>query len=221
MYARLEYSRNDFGEAFNQRFETTRIKASKLQPSFELCSKLANKSPHFLTSIVFPEMMRYSEIKDGIESESLKVLYVQLGQQYADFSIGPFQMKPSFAEYIEEKVSLLLDSTVRKELNLAYNSDSPEGIRQERVNRLMDQEWQQVYLTAFVLLCDQFYKEKIFQSELEKMQWYAAVYNGGFDKSREWIRKKIEQAEVFLKSEQTISQFNYGAIATLYIKAAR
>lgn len=53
-----------------------------------------------LQAIVFPEIMRYNGLKDGIETESLRTLYVQFGEDYADFSIGLFQMKPCFAQQL-------------------------------------------------------------------------------------------------------------------------
>jgi hypothetical protein len=53
-------------------------------------------------SIIFPELVRYSALKDKMEITLLKTLYVNLGEDYANFSIGQFQMKPSFAEMIRE-----------------------------------------------------------------------------------------------------------------------
>jgi len=51
-------------------------------------------------AIVFPELVRYSALRDKMEITLLKTLYVNLGEDYANFSIGQFQMKPSFAEMI-------------------------------------------------------------------------------------------------------------------------
>src|SRR5674476_1475160 len=54
-------------------------------------------------AIVFPELVRYSALRDKMEITLLKTLYVNLGEDYANFSIGQFQMKPSFAEMIREQ----------------------------------------------------------------------------------------------------------------------
>ena len=48
-------------------------------------------------AVIFPELVRYSALRDKIEITLLKALYINLGEEYANFSIGPFQMKPSFA----------------------------------------------------------------------------------------------------------------------------
>ena len=58
-------------------------------------------------AVVFPELIRYSALRDKMEITLLKALYINLGEDYADFSIGKFQMKPSFAESIHWKVPLL------------------------------------------------------------------------------------------------------------------
>ena len=51
-------------------------------------------------SIVFPELVRYSALRDKMEITLLKTLYVNLGEDYANFSIGQFQMKPSFEFFV-------------------------------------------------------------------------------------------------------------------------
>lgn len=218
VFAKRKYQQNDFGNKFNSRMLIAKSNVEKLWPGFELCSKLTSVSPKFLSAIVFPEIMRYSQLKDDFESESLKVLYVQLGDQYADFSIGKFQMKPSFAEQIEKLTDSLLPKSISKELNLSYSASASDSVRQERVKRLLDVDWQQVYLTAFVLVCDHLYKGVEFEKELDKLQFYAAVYNGGFDKNKNWIDKRIERGESYLENGMPGNKFNYCAIATYYFK---
>jgi len=54
-------------------------------------------------AIIFPELVRYSALRDKMEITLLKALYINLGENYANFSIGQFQMKPSFAEMVREQ----------------------------------------------------------------------------------------------------------------------
>lgn len=218
IFAKREYQDNDFGKEFNNRLLVANSNMEKLQPGFELCSQLTSVSPKFLSAIVFPEIMRYNKLKDDVESESLKVLYVQFGDQYADFSIGKFQMKPSFVEKLEKLVDSLLPDSLSKELNLSYSSSAADSVREERVKRLLDVDWQQVYLTAFVLVCDQLYKDAEFDKELDKMQFYSAIYNGGFDKDKNWIDERIEKGESYLENGMPGKKFNYNALATYYFK---
>ena len=42
-------------------------------------------------AVVFPELVRYSALQDKMEITLLKALYINLGRDYANFSIGQFQ----------------------------------------------------------------------------------------------------------------------------------
>lgn len=57
--------------------------------------------PDLAKAIVFPEVIRYSVIRNKLELHGLFTLYVQYGERYSDFSVGYFQMKPSFARQLE------------------------------------------------------------------------------------------------------------------------
>lgn len=62
-----------------------------------------NITYHEAVAVVFPELVRFSALRDKMETTLLKTLYRNLGEYYADFSIGVFQIKPSFAEKIREE----------------------------------------------------------------------------------------------------------------------
>jgi hypothetical protein len=160
--------------------------------------------------------MRYNSLKDDIETESLRTLYVQFGASYANFSIGIFQMKPTFAEEVETKAKQLLADSINKELQLAYTAADAEGIRRERVERLQDEDWQLVYLTAFIAVCNNIYQHKVFSSATEKLQWYATVYNAGFEQTDEYISKKIKQDNFYLEQGMPDKKFKYAAIAAWF-----
>lgn len=55
-----------------------------------------------VVAVIFPELIRYNSIQDKMETFALESLYVKYATDYANFSIGVFQMKPSFAEQIEK-----------------------------------------------------------------------------------------------------------------------
>jgi hypothetical protein len=215
-YVKKEYNNADFGKTFDSKATTAKDRLQKLNESFVLCSKLCNQSPLFMQSIVFPEVMRYNSLKDGIETESLKTLYVQFGQEYANFSIGLFQMKPSFAVQVETKVKQLLADSIYRELQLEYEEKDEEDLREKRIERLQDNEWQLVYLTSFICICNEIYKQMQFKSEEEKLQWYATIYNAGFDKTNEYISKKIKQEHFYLDQGMPDKKFKYAAIASWY-----
>ncbi len=203
----------DFGAAFGSKATKAKVVLQQMDSGFALCAPLCNASPRFMQAIVFPEVMRYSTLKDGIETESLRTLYVQFGEEYANFSIGLFQMKPTFAETVETKAKQLLPDSIYNELQLAYTATAAEDIRMERVERLKDKDYQLVYLTAFIALCNNLYQHHSFANETEKLQWYATVYNAGFDKPDSYIAAKIKQDHFYLQQGMPEKKFRYAAVA--------
>jgi hypothetical protein len=153
IFAKATYSNADFGKTFGKKATAAESKIKLMEESFQMCATLCNVKPLFMQSIVFPEVMRYNSLKDGIEAESLRTLYVQYGAEYANFSIGLFQMKPTFAQQVETKAAALLPDSIYNELQLAYKNIGEENSRSESVERLQDDNWQMIYLTAFILIC--------------------------------------------------------------------
>lgn len=218
--AKQQYANADFGNTFGQRSVTAQKRLSMLSSSFDLCAAACNKSSLFMQSIVFPEVMRYNSLKDDIETESLHTLYAQFGEEYANFSIGLFQMKPSFAQQVEEKSKLLLSDDLNRELQLAIKMNDPIAEREERIKRLEDNQWQMIYLTAFICICDTLYSDKIFSNEADRLQWYATVYNAGFDKQDNYISEKIKQENFYLNQDMPGKKFKYAAIAAWFYNRA-
>ncbi|MEM7183453.1 MAG: hypothetical protein AAF518_21270 [Spirochaetota bacterium] len=133
--------------------------------------------PKLLLSIVFPELIRYSIYFDKVEFLSLKVFYINLGEGYADFSVGKFQMKPSFVTYLEEQIQ----NKKWKHL-LAYRKTSAKEIRRERVKRLESLAWQIKYLAAFYEYTNTKYKTYLrHKSKAQQVRFLAAAYNCGIE----------------------------------------
>lgn len=219
LFAKRAYQLTDFGESFGSRSTVAKTKLEGMQQLFQTCAPLCHTDAAFMQAIVFPEVMRYSTLKDGIEAESLRTLYVQFGKEYADFSIGLFQMKPSFAEEVEQRSGRLLNAGILKELQLQYETTDETIIRAERVERMQDKEWQLIYLTAFIALCNESYRYKNFDEPQDKLQWYATVYNAGFDRPDEYISKKIAQENFYLQQNMPGKKFRYAAIAAWYYQS--
>ncbi len=219
LFAKKEYLRTDFGASFGHKAVKATTRLSQMQSLFETCAPICNAQPAFMQAIVFPEVMRYNTLKDGIEAESLRTLYVQFGKEYANFSIGLFQMKPSFAEEVEQKTAGLLSQHIQQELQLQYFSSNEEDIRMERVQRMQDKNWQLIYLTAFIAICNEVYKTKIFHSTLHKLQWYATVYNAGFNRTDQYISQKVNQENFYLQQDMPGKKFRYAAIAAWYYQS--
>ncbi|GAB4397862.1 MAG: hypothetical protein OHK0053_15310 [Microscillaceae bacterium] len=167
-----------------------------------------------LVSVVFPEMVRYSEVRNAIETASLEWFYVQYGPGYANFSIGHFQMKPTFAEEIENQIrqhNLLLFQGLLPAANV------PEvEIRQARIQRLKSLEGQLQYLAAFQKLLGRRFPDWSKQGALERVRWAAAAYNRGFTASAAEISAWKQKYAFPYGPAHRGPQYNYAEIAGFF-----
>lgn len=98
-------------------------------------------------AVIFPELIRYSLFQDKMETGAVKAVYVSRGTGGCDFSIGRFQMKPSFAEDVEKR---WMRSGLAREYNLYFDTKDNETARKVRISRLEKEEWQCIYLAVFL-----------------------------------------------------------------------
>jgi hypothetical protein len=166
-------------------------------------------------AIVAPEISEYSSVKNYFESQSLKVLYVQRGKGYSDFSVGYFQMKPSFVEKLEK--------TVSNELNLyksfqgyLINLKDPKSERRERLKRLESKNWQFKYLKLFITIVANKTKNQKFLNEEEEIQFYSTAYNAGFHKSKQDILREMNMERF---PNFSLKKFNYSKVSLEFYKA--
>jgi hypothetical protein len=108
----------------------------------------------YAVAVIFPELVRYSALRDMIEISLLKTLYVNLGEEYADFSVGPFQMKPSFAEEVNNRIQSAGDRKLMNKIKGSDSFDDPGLYRKSIVSDLEDPEKQCIYLLAFIKISE-------------------------------------------------------------------
>lgn len=154
--------------------------------------------PAFALAIVFPEIIRYSAIRDWAETKALEVLYVQYGSPYADFSIGRFQIKPSFAELLDSHLPAAAD---------------PASIRPQRLRRLQDIKGQLHYLILFCKQMEIRFPEYRNAPTEEKLRFYATAYNTGFHKSKQQILQHLRQNEFYTAFNKPEKCLNYADVA--------
>lgn len=138
-----------------------------------------NNDAGVVISIVFPELIRYSLVRDFLETNALEFLYINGGKNAADFSIGSFQMKPSFIENLENQI--------RKAKNLRskyhdvndFQTLNPLEIRAERVKRLKSLEWQILYANCFFDLLTTRFPEIRKKPKSQQIQILSTAYNCG------------------------------------------
>jgi len=166
-------------------------------------------------AVIFPELVRYSALRDKMEITLLKALYINLGDEYADFSIGRFQMKPSFAEMILEKVPFEKAGLSGLDLKVKSDFTNIKEFRKSIVNNLEEPRSQLNYLIAFVKICEKKDGTKR-KDDMQKLKFLATAYNYGIDKSAAQIDsmtdKKFFNTKLFKTENYSyadVSQFWY------------
>lgn len=128
-------------------------------------------------AIVFPELIRYSRWKDEIEKTAVNGLYVIKGREGADFSVGRFQMKPSFAEDVEQAWN---SSPLAQEYGFSFNLADNAEARRSRVRRLSTEEGQCRYLAIFICLQQLRLPQLQQVSKEQQVRLLATAYNRSF-----------------------------------------
>lgn len=127
-------------------------------------------------AIVFPEMLRYSIWQDQLETSAVKGTYVSMGSQGFDFSIGRFQMKPSFVERLEKR---WMKSAFPSQYEAYFDTDNTRMARRVRLNRMEDEIWQCVYVAMFIKITYLDYQGLSALPIKEQVQLVATAYNRG------------------------------------------
>jgi hypothetical protein len=143
-------------------------------------------------SIIFPELVRYSALRDKMEITLLKTLYVNLGEDYANFSIGVFQMKPSFAEIILEKSPEIKSQVSGIKLKSKTDFEDIKDFRKSIIKDLEDPATQMKYLILFIRLCEKNFHLAL-SEEQSNVKFLATAYNYGIDKDSTEIEKMIDK----------------------------
>ncbi len=166
-----------------------------------------------IASVVFPEIIRYNLFKNYLETRALELIYVKYGKAYADFSVGYFQMKPSFVEWLEN----FIDSKPRLFAVFGFITEfehrNEKKIRRERLKRLKSLNWQMIYLNCFYAAATERFHQLTFYDMEDKIRFYATAYNHGIDKSAEEIYRWSDVAVFPYGIKSTARQFRYSDIS--------
>jgi hypothetical protein len=172
--------------------------------------------PEVALSIVFPELIRYSRFHDLAETATLELLYIKYGAATCDFSIGHFQMKPSFIESLESKVQAnLLLKKKYSSLTSFLQTGTEQEHRATRIERLKSTSWQLIYLACFTDLCQQRWKSEFAASKTLFVQLAAAAYNLSLDASDEKLLALAEKKD-WPYGSLTEGRFSYTDVALYF-----
>lgn len=128
-------------------------------------------------AIIFPELIRYSALQDYAETAAVATTYVPLGLKGADYSVGRFQMKPSFVEALERR--WMQSPRLVEQYEAWFDTSDTRQARQVRATRMADTLWQCIYLSMFIRLLQLDYPDLALMSDEHRLQWIATAYNRG------------------------------------------
>ena len=173
-------------------------------------------------AVVHPETERYVRLQDVLETTAVAGTYVVSGSSGFDFSLGPFQMKPSFVEELEKawmhsglprRYELWFD-TALQDGGVALMANSKEQVcaeklrslmrigaastpdnataRRVRLTRLQKEEWQVIYVGVFL------------------RQLYASY--GSYDKNGGWTQDGLETLPAEEQVRLAATAYNRGCV---------
>jgi hypothetical protein len=167
-------------------------------------------------AVIFPELVRYSALRDKMEVTLLKALYINLGEDYANFSIGQFQMKPSFAEMIRSQTRDAMGKKSEIIFKRRSEYDNIYSFRSDIVSDLEDPKTQFNYLIVFLKICEKKYRTNR-KDETEMVKFLATAYNYGIGKSEARIESMIDKKFFNTKLFKT-ENYSYADVSLFWYK---
>ena len=144
--------------------------------------------PAIAEAVVWPEMERYQRLQDYMETAANYGTYITTGGG-PDFSIGVFQMKPSFIAALEKA---WMRSGLARKYELWFDTADNATARRIRISRLMKEEWQVIYLGVFLRLLYHSY--------------------GSYDKQGEWVQAGLETLPAEEQVRLAATAYNRGCV---------
>jgi len=149
-----------------------------------------------------------------MEITLLKTLYVNLGEDYANFSIGQFQMKPSFAEMIREEAPVVLGRRSGITFKTRSDFDDIKDFRKTIIKDLEDPKSQMNYLIVFIKICEKNFKTHR-RDELSQIKFLATAYNFGIEKKEADIESMIGKKFFNTKLFKTVN-YSYAEVSLFW-----
>lgn len=164
--------RREHLDGWQQAVDYARSESSAWQEiwrGFEVDSLLAE-------AVVFPEMVRYSKLQDYAETAAVRVRYAAFGSKDCNYSIGRFQMKPSFVEKLEKR---WMKSPMAEQYEATFDTTESREARLARIDRMEQDLWQCVYLSMFIRLLYTDYPSLANRSKEQQVRLVATAFNRG------------------------------------------
>ena len=207
-----EYSDGKYKEIFSGDYtdalefvEKHKELINRIYKKYDIDSKL-------ILSTIFPERIRYSIVKDFFETSFLQTVYTDFGSETVDFSIGDFQMKPSFVEKLEKEIEKNTQLKTKYGFLLINGISDMKQIRAKRIERMQITAYQICYSCVFYdILSQKFNISEM--TENERIKFTASAYNFGFNKTFKEISNNINSKYFPYGTSYKGEQYSYSDVA--------
>jgi hypothetical protein len=187
---------------------------NKYSAQIESISRAYEVDGDLVKSIVFPEYIRNSVFSGIMEEQALAISYVEFGSGAVDFSIGQFQIKPSFAQKLEN--SIKENKELKQKYGMLYiDQKDPKAQRLLRFNRLKDISWQTRYVCCFIDYCEVKYQLRDL-SKIDQLKFMATAYNVGIKETAGLIEANYEEKTFPYGKKFNIEQLSYWEVSVNY-----
>ncbi len=169
-------------------------------------------------SLVFPELIRYAMWRDYFETKANELLYVKKGDPAAFFSIGRYQIKPQFAEKVENYIKENEELKEKYAFICQYKHTGIKEIRRERIERLKSWKWQTRYVSVFCKIMESRFKQVKHIDIEDKIRFYSAAYNSNFLSDSTEIVQWENKISFPYGPGHSSSEFSYAEVAIYFYK---
>ncbi|MCX6566634.1 MAG: hypothetical protein NTW38_09495 [Candidatus Aminicenantes bacterium] len=181
--------------------------------------RLTPEETRIALAVVFPEVIRFNALEDAIQVRGLKVLYIQYGRAYMNFSVGRFQMKPSFVERLEFDYQRLFSADEKAAVGIpAFERGDTSELRGKRVLRLDDLIWQVRYLRLFMLVMEKRYGQVVFAGVEDRLRFYATAFNAGYVSGETALRRMMNERRFHTALLFPRTTYNYADVALFFFR---
>ena len=182
----------NYSEIFGDDWKKAQLFIDDNRSWMEPALKKYNISYPLAIAVIFPELVRYSALRDKMEITLLKTLYVSLGQEYANFSVGHLQMKPSFAEMVRNEAASVLGKRSGISFSSISEYDDIRNYRKSIIADLENPETEFNYLIAFLKICEKKFKYDK-RDKYYEVRFLSTAYNYGLNRSKEQIVTMMDE----------------------------
>lgn len=210
----LYFTSFNYQSIFSRNYNEAKLFMSTHADLFIEYSNAYQTDLDIIMPILFPEAIRYSIVSDYLQTKSLELVYVNTGE--VDFSIGYFQMKPSFVNDLEEVIKKHPVQLAKYDsLKINGKKDITE-IRKTRIDRLKQIEYQVAYANCLYDVMKIMYPEVFSEDKAFQIKFISTAFNHGFLTGQEEILAYTSKAFFPLNGRNNTQKYVYNDISLYF-----